>query len=47
VELFVVPGRDDNRTVVEAAQRLKSHLVVMGLPAKVSVSEQAKARGDA
>jgi len=42
-----VPGRDDNRGIVEVAQRLKSHLVLMGLPAKMSASEQAKALGDA
>lgn len=30
VEFLVVPGRDYNRAIVEVAQRLKSHLVVMG-----------------
>jgi len=47
VELLVVPGRDYNRAVVEVAQRLKSNLVVMGLSAKMSPSQQAKAFGDA
>jgi amino acid transporter len=47
IELLVVPGRDYNRAVVEVAQRLKSHLVVMGLSAKMNPSEQAKAFGDA
>jgi amino acid transporter len=47
VELVVVPGRDYNRAIVEVGQRLKSHLVVMGLSAKMSPSEQAKAFGDA
>jgi amino acid transporter/nucleotide-binding universal stress UspA family protein len=47
VELLVVPGRDYNRAIVEVAQRLKSNLVVMGLSAKMSPSEQAKAFGDA
>jgi amino acid transporter len=47
VELVVVPGRDYNRAIVEVAQRLKSHLVVMGLSAKMTPSEQAKAFGDA
>jgi amino acid transporter len=47
VELLVVPGRDYNRATVEVAQRLKSGLVVMGLSAKMTPSEQAKAFGDA
>ncbi len=47
VELLVVPGRDYNLAIVEVAQRLKSHLVVMGLSAKMNPSEQAKAFGDA
>jgi len=47
IELLVVPGRDYNRAIVEVAQRLKSHLVVMGLSAKMTPSEQAKAFGDA
>lgn len=47
VELLVVPGRDYNRAIVEVAQRLKANLAVMGLSAKMSPSEQAKAFGDA
>ncbi len=47
IELLVVPGRDYNRAIVEVAQRLKSHLVVMGLSARLNPSEQAKAFGDA
>jgi amino acid transporter len=47
IELLVVPGRDYNRVIVEVAQRLQSHLVVMGLSAKMNPSEQAKAFGDA
>jgi nucleotide-binding universal stress UspA family protein len=47
VELLVVPGRDYNRAIVEVAQQLKSNLVVMGLSAKLSPSEQAKSFGDA
>ena len=47
VELLVVPGRDYNRAVVEVAQRLRSGLVVMGLSAKMTPSQQAKAFGDA
>jgi amino acid transporter len=47
VELLVVPGRDYNRAIVEVAQRLQSNLVVMGLSAKMTASEQAKAFGDA
>jgi amino acid transporter len=47
VELLVVPARDYNRAIVEVAQRLKSHLVVMGLSAKMNPAEQAKAFGDA
>ncbi len=47
VELLVVPGREYNRAVVEVAQRLKSGLVVMGLSAKMTPSQQAKAFGDA
>ncbi len=47
VELLVVPGRDYNRAIVDVAQRLKSTQVVMGLSAKMTPSEQAKAFGDA
>jgi amino acid transporter/nucleotide-binding universal stress UspA family protein len=47
VELLVVPGRDYNRAIVEVAQRLQSNLIVMGLSAKMTPSEQAKAFGDA
>jgi len=47
VELLVVPGRDYNRATVEVAQRLKASLVVMGLSAKMTPSQQAKAFGDA
>jgi amino acid transporter len=47
VELLVVPGRDYNRAIVEVAQRLNSHLIVMGLSAKMSPAQQAKAFGDA
>jgi amino acid transporter len=47
IELLVVPGRDYNRVIVEVAQRLQSHLVVMGLSAKMTPSQQAKAFGDA
>ena len=47
VELLVVPGRDYNRAIVEVAQRIQSHLVVMGLSAKMNPSQQAKAFGDA
>jgi amino acid transporter len=47
IELLVVPGRDYNRVIVEVAQRLQSHLVVMGLSAKLNPSQQAKAFGDA
>jgi amino acid transporter len=47
VELLVVPGRDYNRAIVEVAQRLKSNLIVMGLSAKMTPSQQAKAFGDA
>jgi hypothetical protein len=47
VELLVVPGRNYNRAVVEVAQRIKSNSVVMGLSAKMSASQQAKAFGDA
>jgi amino acid transporter len=47
VELLVVPGRDYNQAIVEVAQRLQSSLVIMGLSAKLSPSEQAKAFGDA
>ena len=47
VELLVVPGRDYNRAVVEVAQRLQSSIVVMGLSARMTPSEQAKAFGDA
>ncbi len=47
VELLVVPGREYNRATLEVAQQLQSNLVVMGLSAKMSPSEQAKAFGDA
>jgi amino acid transporter len=47
VELLVVPGRDYNRATVEVAERLKSSLVVMGLSARMTPSQQAKAFGDA
>ncbi len=47
VELVVVPERDYNRATVDVAQQLQSSLVVMGLSAKMSPSEQAKAFGDA
>ena len=47
VELLVVSGRDYNRATVEVAQRIKSGLVVMGLSAKMTPSQQAKAFGDA
>ncbi len=47
VELLVVPGRDYNRAIVDVAQRLQTSLVVMGLSARMSASEQAKAFGDA
>jgi amino acid transporter/nucleotide-binding universal stress UspA family protein len=47
VELLVVPGRDYNRAIVEVAQRLKANLVVMGLSAKMTPAQQAKAFGDA
>ena len=47
VELLVVPGRDYNRAIGEVAQRIQSHLVVMGLSAKMNPSQQAKAFGDA
>ncbi len=47
VELLVVPGRDYNGAIVEVAQRLKSNLIVMGLSAKMTPSQQAKAFGDA
>lgn len=47
VELLVVPGKDYNRATVEVAQQLQSNLVVMGLSAKMSPSEQAKSFGDA
>jgi len=47
VELLVVPGRDYNIAIIEVAERLQSALVVMGLSAKMSASQQAKAFGDA
>jgi amino acid transporter len=47
VELLVVPERDYNRATVDVAQQLQSSLVVMGLSAKMTPSEQAKAFGDA
>jgi len=47
VELLVVPGRDYNRAIVDVAQRMQSSLVVMGLSAKMTPSQQAKACGDA
>jgi hypothetical protein len=47
VELLVVPGRDYNRAIVEVAQRLQSSHVLMGLSARMTPSQQAKAFGDA
>jgi amino acid transporter/nucleotide-binding universal stress UspA family protein len=47
VELMVVPGVDPNWAVMETAQRLQSSLVVMGLSARMTPDEQAKAFGDA
>ncbi len=47
VELLVVPESDYNRATVDVAQQLQSSLVVMGLSAKMTPSEQAKAFGDA
>ena len=47
VELLVVPERDYNRATVDVAQQLQSSLIVMGLSAKMSPSEQAKTFGDA
>ena len=47
VELLVVPGRDYNRAIVEVGQLLRSSLVIMGLSAKMTPSQQAKAFGDA
>ncbi len=47
VELLVVPGRDYNRVTAEVAQRLRSGVVVMGLSAKMTPAQQAKAFGDA
>jgi amino acid transporter len=47
VELLVVPGRNFNQAIVQIAQRINSHLVVMGLSSKMSASQQAKAFGDA
>jgi amino acid transporter len=47
VELLVVPGRDYNRAIVEVAQRLQSSQVLMGLSARMTPSQQAKAFGDA
>jgi amino acid transporter len=47
VELIVVPGRNFNQAIVQIAQRVNSHLVVMGLSSKMSASQQAKAFGDA
>jgi amino acid transporter len=47
VELLVVPERDYNRATVDVAQQLQSNLVVMGLSAKMTPSEQAKSFGDA
>ena len=44
VELLVVPERDYNRATVDVAQQLQS---MMGLSAKMTPSEQAKAFGDA
>lgn len=47
VELMVIAGRDPNRALAEAAQRLQSSLVVMGVSGKMSAVEQAKRFGDA
>jgi amino acid transporter len=47
VELLVVPGRDYNRATTEVAQRLRTDLVVMGLSARMTPAQQAKAFGDA
>jgi amino acid transporter len=47
VELMVLTGRDANRVLVEAAQRLRTSLVTMGLSGKMAAEEQAKAFGDA
>jgi hypothetical protein len=47
VELIVVPGRNYNHAIAQVAQRIHSSLVVMGLSSKMSVSQQAKAFGDA
>jgi amino acid transporter len=46
VELMVVPGRDPNQTLVEAAERLHSSMVVMNRSMKVAAVEQAKMFGD-
>jgi amino acid transporter len=47
VELLVVPGRDYNRATAEVAQLLQSSQIVMGLSARMTPSQQAKAFGDA
>ncbi len=47
VELMVIPGADPNEAIVETAQRLQSSLILLGLSAKMSPRQQAKAFGDA
>ncbi len=47
VELLLVPGRDYNKAIIGVAKQLRSAHVVMGLSAKMTPSEQAKAFGDA
>jgi amino acid transporter len=47
VELLVMPGRDYNKAIIGVAEQLKSAHVVMGLSAKMTPSQQAKAFGDA
>jgi len=47
VELMVLTGRDPQKALVEAAGRLRSALIVMGLSGKMPAVEQAKRFGDA
>ena len=47
VLLLVATGRGYKRANVKVARRLNFHLIVVGLPAKMSASKQAKAFGDA
>jgi hypothetical protein len=47
VELLVVPGRDHFRAIAQVAQLIGSDHVVMGLSARMTPSQQAKAFGDA